>query len=465
MSINAITGYLRGRGYKLPADSWYTWIETFKAWYQGYVEKFHHYTVYNGTSEVGIDRYHLGMAKTICEDHANLLLNEKVTISAGSDEADTWLEELLTANNFYVRGNNLVELAYALGTGAFVEYLDRKQEPIIDYIRGDMIFPLSWDNGRITECAFGSLRRTPPPDSRDAYYIQLHRLEDEEYVIENVMLDAQAEGGALPLPEGIEPIVYTHSAEPLFQIVRPNIINNLDLDCPMGISVFGNAVDQLKGCDLIFDSYMQEFNLGRKRIIVPLSMAQIQMGKEGTIKPVFDPHDVEFYALASNDQTEQRITEINMELRAEAHEVGLDRALDMLGKKCGLGNGRYKFESGTVKTATEVISEKSELYQNLKKNEIVLRAALEGMVRALAFLSGHPVGDVVIGFDDSVIEDAQATMNDNVTLVGAGLKSKLSAIMDIQHCDEAEAQAELDRIDQEQKVVDVDLSAIGGGEM
>lgn len=170
--------------------------------------------------------------------------------------------------------------------------------------------------------------------------------------------------------------------------------------------------------------------------------------------PVFDPSDIEFYALNTEEGEAQKLTEINMEIRAQAHETGLDRALDMLGKKCGLGNGRYKFEGGTVKTATEVISEKSELYQNLKKNEIVLRSALEGMVRALAFLSGRNVSEVTIGFDDSIIEDAQSTMNDNVTLVGAGLKSKKKAIMEIQHCSEEDAEEELALIDKEQKVVE-----------
>ena len=463
MGISAIAAYLRGRGYELPADSWYTQIETFKAWYQGYVEEFHHYTVYNGKQQVGVDRFRLNMAKTVCEDHANLLLNEKVTITTPG--AESWLNELLAANNFYVRGNNLVELAFALGTGAFVEYLGGDKAPVIDYIRGDMIFPLSWDNGCIVECAFGSLKRTPLPYSRDVYYVQLHRIENGQYVLENIYIDAKADGGILPLPEGLEPIVYTHSSEPLFQIVRPNVINNLNLDSPMGISCFGNAIDQLKGCDLVYDSYMQEFNLGRKRILVPMSKAQIVMDDDGHMQPVFDPRDTVFYALGTAEDDDKPITESNMEIRADAHESGINRALDLLGQKCGLGNGRYKFDGGTVKTATEVISEKSELYQNLKKNEIILRAALEGMVRSLGFLSGHPVTDVVIGFDDSIIEDAQSTMNDNIALVGAGLKSKLTAIMEIQHCDEATAKAELDRIDQEQKTVDVDLSAIGGGKM
>jgi len=39
-----------------------------------------------------------------------------------------------------------------------VEYLNADGQVIIDYIRADMIYPLSWDNGDITECAFGTAK-------------------------------------------------------------------------------------------------------------------------------------------------------------------------------------------------------------------------------------------------------------------------------------------------------------------
>ena len=65
---------------------------------------------------------------------------------------------------------------------------------------------------------------------------------------------------------------------------------------PSGISVFANAIDQLEGADLVYDSYCNEFRLGKKRIIVPMSMARAQMESDGTVIPVFDDRDVEFYA-------------------------------------------------------------------------------------------------------------------------------------------------------------------------
>ena len=148
---NIIRQYLVSNGYNTASDDTYSHIDEWLEWYKGYVEKFHKYKIFNGTTTISHNRYTMGMAKKICEDWANLLLNEKVAINAG-DYTDR-LNEILTANNFLVRANQLIELTFALGTGAFVEYMS-DEDVVIDYIRADMIYPLSWDNGDVTECAF-----------------------------------------------------------------------------------------------------------------------------------------------------------------------------------------------------------------------------------------------------------------------------------------------------------------------
>lgn len=153
---NTVRQYLIDQKLHTASDDTYSHIDEWLDWYKGDVEKFHTYTIWNGVVATVQKRYRLGMAKKICEDWANLLLNEKVAIKAGDYEKR--LNEILEKNNFRVRGNQLVEMAFALGTGAFVEYLDSDGEVLIDYIRADMIYPLSWDNGDITECAFGSTR-------------------------------------------------------------------------------------------------------------------------------------------------------------------------------------------------------------------------------------------------------------------------------------------------------------------
>lgn len=461
---NVVRNYLIKRKYNVASNETYDHINEWLDWYQNDVEKFHHYSLYNGMVMTKQERYKLGMAKTVCEDWANLLLNEKVSIKAGSYEER--LSGILRSNNFYTRGNQLVEMAFALGTGAFVEYLNAEDEVVIDYIRSDMIYPISWDNGDVTECAFGTPKTI---DGKDVVYIQIHRLgriaqeEDPDlYYIENVYVDAESEKEMDP-PEEIEEIVNTGSVEPLYQLIMPNICNNIDLDSPLGISVYANAIDEVKGTDLVYDSYMNEFVLGRKRIMIPINQAKRQMQEDGVSAPVFDPNDTVYYLLPEDRNGNNQLTEVDMTIRASDHELGIQRALDLLSLKVGMGTGRYKFENGSVKTATEVISDKSDLYQNRQKHSIIISAAIVNMVRAVSFLDAGGAVEATVDFDDSIIEDTNTIIDKNIKLVNAGLRSKLAAIMEINKCSEADAQKELDRIREDGQITGQDIDWTGDG--
>lgn len=457
-AVNRIVkGYLLKRGFSVVSDDTYSHIEEWLDWYQNDVEKFHRYSVYNGVVMTKQERYKLGMSKTVSEDWANLLLNEKVAIHAG--KYDARLTEILRANNFQTRANQLLELSFALGTGAFVEYKNADGDVVIDYIRADMIYPLTWDNGDVTECAFGTPKVM---DGKKVIYVQIHRFgrgegeNEDEYYIENRYID-QESGKETDAPEDIVEIVSTKSVEPLFQLVTPNICNNIDLDSPLGISIYANALDEVKGCDLIYDSYMNEFVLGRKRIMVPLSQAKRQMEADGVTNPVFDPNDTVYYILPEDRSGENKLTEVDMTIRASDHELGIQRALDLLSFKCGMGAGRYKFEQGGVKTATEVISDKSDLYQNRQKHCIIISAAIINMIRAVSFLDQGGAVDATVDFDDSIIEDSNTIIDKNIKLVGAGLRSKVAAIMEINKCSENEALEELERIREDGQVTGQDI--------
>ena len=423
--MNPIIQCLKNCGYPAPDARFYDHIELWKSWYAGKVRSFHCYRQYNGRDRIARERKSLGMAKCVAEDWANLLLNERVTISAGNESLNAIIHDVLSDNRFGCRANQLIELTFALGTGAFVEFTDGG-EIVIDYIRADMIFPLTEVNGKITECAFASKRRA---GEKELVYLNIHTLDGRGcYIVENLMFEQSGENGALrpiALPEGMQERVETGSPVPLFQIIRPNIVNNIVLGSPMGISVYANAIDQLEGVDLVYDSYCNEFRLGKKRLIVPMTFAQIEMEQDGVTLPVFDSNDTEFFAANLGGDGGGKIQEINMELRSEAHETALKTALNALSLKCGMGTGRYRFEEQSVKTATEVISAKSELYQNIRKHELILADAVEGVCRATASLLGLGQDfSVDTRFDDSIIEDAAAERSRDMQEVAAGLMTR-----------------------------------------
>lgn len=466
MHMFNLTEWIEKQGYPTVSADVREKITHWLTWYKGFVSTFHEYTVYNGINVTNVKRKSLEMAKYVCEDWANLLLNERVKIST-DDAFQKRLDEIFTDTRFYVNANKDIELAFATGTGAFVEYKGVDDEIMIDHYRADMICPLAWSNGTVTECAFASVRTV---EKKKAVYVMMHVLENGKYIIRNHMFDYDT-GKELTLPDGVDAEVNTGSELPLFQIIRPNIINTVDLDSPMGISVFANSIGTLEALDEAYDSMSNEFRLGRKRIMIPMSMAKMAMGgqkdEKGNIvfRPAFDSRDTVFYAIEGT-QDDKKPVEINMELRVEQHEKGLLSNLALLGKKVGVGCDRYTWDKASgVKTATEVISDKSDLYQNLRKHELELEAALIGMVRALAFLDGKgELKEVKVEFDDSIIQDSQAELDNAIAKKNNGLISAHTIMTTVLGMTEDEANKELEKIAEEQKLSmpDVDAFMTGG---
>lgn len=431
-----IFSYFRDKGIDTVNPTYYRQIEIWRSWYNSNVKKFHKYKVYrgNGTS-VNCLRHSLGMAKKVCEDMADLLLNERVTITIADQTTDAFVKGVLETNTWEELGNEFQEWKSALGTVAYVVYI---KDAVVDeagnmtggsvginYVEAAHIYPTSWQNKVITECIF----TFPKTYKRKKYvHFQYHRIEDvpgenrKQYVIENTVVENTSGSGReltpdqweeIPTFSGLAERIETGSDQPLFIIDRLNMVNNADDDTtnPMGVSLFANAIDIIRKIDLEYDSYANEFSLGRKRIFVAPEFLSNTNGS-----PVFDPNDSVFYELPEdyfkNAESKEAIREINMELRIEEHSKAINDDLNWLSFKCGFGTDRYKFEAGSVKTATEVISENSDMYRSLTKHELVLNRVLIQLIQTI-IRAGISIGipglqentDVTIQFDDSIIED------------------------------------------------------------
>lgn len=431
-----IFSYFRDKGIDTVNPTYYRQIEIWRSWYNSNVKKFHKYKVYrgNGTS-VNCLRHSLGMAKKVCEDMADLLLNERVTITIADQTTDVFVKGVLESNTWEELGNEFQEWKSALGTVAYVVYIkDATVDEAgnmtggsvgINYVEAAHIYPTSWQNKVITECIF----TFPKTYKRKKYvHFQYHRIEDvpgenrKQYVIENTVVENTSGSGReltpdqweeIPAFSGLAERIETGSDQPLFIIDRLNMVNNADDDTtnPMGVSLFANAIDIIRKIDLEYDSYANEFSLGRKRIFVAPEFLSNTNGS-----PVFDPNDSVFYELPEdyfkNAESKEAIREINMALRIEEHSKAINDDLNWLSFKCGFGTDRYKFEAGSVKTATEVISENSDMYRSLTKHELVLNRVLIQLIQTI-IRAGISIGipglqentDVTIQFDDSIIED------------------------------------------------------------
>lgn len=399
-------------------------IQECLAWYRG-ANSWHKYRMYNGRRYKTMERATLNMAKYVCQDLASLMMTEKVKIQLSDEVSQKLIDNVLEDNNFYVMANNLKELMFALGTSAYVESL-QGDKAVIDYIHGDLIFPLKWDNGEIIDCAFAKMGH----DTKDAVCtLILHELVDredgqgKEYKITTIEIDEQ--GDIVPpirfkdgiKDSNIESVVRTGTDIPFFQISKPNIVNNFDKTNPLGMSVIWNNIDTLKSIDIIFDSLRNEYKTGKKRIFVNSGLKSIEVvnRKDAKNKVVdcIDANDTEFYSLPTEDNGEIPIKVFDPLLRVAEHEQGLNTNLNLLSRGVTLGDGFYEFSNGKIaRTATEVVSINSSLFRNLKRHEIIERKALIGMTRALLYIYNVLNGgiydynqNITVNFDDSIIED------------------------------------------------------------
>ena len=437
---NAVIVKLNELGYTTIPETFYAKVAEWKSWYQGNVKGFHNYRVRNGESMVNCKRYSLGMGKKLCEDWANLLMNEKVQITLEGQKEQEFIDRVLMENNFTVKSNEMQEMKSALGTVAYIprvvgQEINEGGEVvpgnasgiILDYVTIENIYPLAWSNGYISECAFSSVVSR---DGHDYLYLQIHHKEDNgEYVIENriyrydneMLADEQLVN--VKGFDNIPPVVHTGSDKRQFVIDRPNIANNFNYLLPTGISVYANAIDVLQGVDIAYDSYVNEFKLGKKRIMVKPSAAQYMDGQ-----PVFDPGDVAFYVLPEDVSDGAIIQPIDMALRTSEHNTGIQDQLNILSSKCGFGETYYRFDGTSVATATQVISENSTMFRTIKKHEIVLEQALTELCRILLRLGNTAMNaglnedvEISIDFDDSIIESREQNEARIYQMLSAGL--------------------------------------------
>ena len=446
---------------------YYQNIRLWKAWWRGYVKSFHTFHELAGDRVTERKLYSMKMAKKVCEDWASILLNEKTEIAIADKASSEFVQGpkqttgVLGDNDFWERGNELVERAFYSGTGAFVLRLENM--PVgadgtvlrspdtrinIDYLDAMYIYPLSLKRGKITEAVFASVRLVK---GKYQVYLEEHMLQNGNYVITNELFDYEA--GTLvpkPLPDGIAPSINTGSSIPWFSIIEPNISNNRSYSNGMGLSVYADAIDELQNVDIAFNNFVKDFKLGGKKVFYNKSM--LRRAEDGHMITPDDVAQQLFLQVDAdadaNMDAKALVQEHNPDLRVDDNTKGIQAALDYLSFKCGLGTRFYTFEGGTVQTATQYTGERQDLVQNANKHYIVIERALQGLVRGILYIGreilGQPVKedtDIEIKFEDSYIIDKEAERARDKDDVRDGIMQKWEYRMKWYGEDEATAKA------------------------
>lgn len=421
-------------------------IDQWKSWYQGNVRGFHNYFIYNGRNKVKQQRFTLNMSKEISEDWSDILWSEKCKISMKDENSNTQFEELTNKLDLYVLINQVLEKAGALGTaGTVTSIYDIKAsednlvldvseaKTRIDIVDVDDIYPLSWDNTGITECAFKSIRFV---EGKKYVICSVHKLNEQgNYVIYNhLFIETNGNLTEISTPEDTLDGFDTKSNVKWFSIFRPLLTNNVCKNNPFGIPYIANAIDCLKSVDIDFDAFKNEVKDSRKRTFVRADMLSYDDGQQ---KMVFDPNDISVYVLPKGASKDDLIQSDTENLRTGGLIEALNTSLNILGNKVGFGENHYHFNGQVLSTATAVVSSNSKMFRRKKKLEIGYESSIYDLIMAVCYASttfgqyNINSTDMVIQFDDSIIEDKEAESNRAMREVNAGLISKVEYRMKI----------------------------------
>ncbi len=432
-----------------PSPAAYATLSAWRDWWGGKCETFHTFIEAGGRPPRKRDMYKMGMAKKICEDWATILINDRTNIRTDDAQINACLfgdrhgvGGVLTGGDFWGQMNRLVEMTFAMGTGAVTVHFpdasyDAGKQIIraggmeMNYVAADHIFPLSMENGAVVSCAFAGQGEILRSGKRlPVVFLEIHQKEYAgdgrvRWRIDNVMLDE--EGAEVPVPDEVAP--YFYAPMPLFALLRPNIVNPdpATAVCGMGASVFASAIDNLKGVDLAYNNFCRDLYLGGKKVFINQSLTE-----EDAYGNRIAPDDVAqqlFVCLGDGDLSSQAmIVEHNPALRCEENCTAVQAQLDYLSLKVGFGTRHYRFSTGQTVTATQFAGERQELLQHAMKHYVHVEAFLRSLVgiaywyaTALAGYPLPPLCEVTVSFDDSFFIDPAAERKRDLEEVRYGL--------------------------------------------
>ena len=481
-------------------------IYPWKCLYRGFYEPWHLInapTINDANHQRNL--FYLNLSKAVCAELAGMIWTDQteVTVStvgyedAEEDPLQNFVNKVLKKNAFTEKMQEAIEQSAALGGEALKVWREVRHDSEgrevpnseclkIGFCMADQFVPTAWDNAQVTEGVFISRQ------AKGGYYytrLEWHKWDGLTYVITNELYRAdkfkmgttEAQdilGFRVPLAELFpmleEETTITELEGSLFSYFRPPVANNLDDNSPLGVSIYANALETLHALDICFDSFVREFRLGKKRIIVPARMVKTVVDPTtGVPRRYFDATDETYEALSTDDPDSLKIQDNSVALRVEEHVAAINAFLNIFCLQVGLSAGTFSFDSQNhgIKTATEVVSENSKTYKTVRNYQNMVKPAVERLVHniiAVASLyemtteDGQSIAElsrrgyeVAVAMDDGITQDRQTNINEGISLVGAGLMSKLTFLTDAKYgqcLTEDEALKELQRIAEEQRM-------------
>lgn len=247
----------------------------------------------------------------------------------------------------------------------------------------------------------------------------------------------------------------------LFGWYKVAAANCVDVDSPMGVSVYAKARDTIEQADLQYSRLLWEFEGSELAIDVDPTVLRPKDGKDG--KPGMDtPHLKERLFRKVDLGKDDTYNVFSPAIRDASLINGLNHLLTKIEDQCGLSRGSLSDPDSVARTATELRIIKERTYTTIASNQAALETCLRDVVRVMdryaTLYQLAPEGEYDVSFewDDSIINDTSQQLQERLLLYNAGVYGKAEMRQWYFGETMAQAQVAIDAVQQEQ------LAAYGG---
>lgn len=392
---------------------------------------------YSRTQVLKNNKLSMGLPASIAREMATLVtLEAQVNVGNAASAEDEDRETELNPRAAFIKETLKpvldqlpvqTEYACAFGGVAFRPYIDG-QTIAVDCINADNFYPTSFNKrGEITGAVFVEKKKV----GDDYYYrVEEHTMGDNgAYLITNRAYKSMGNGSAnngmgtlcqltdVDEWRDISPEVeLTGVYSPLFAYFRIPHGNVIDVDSPLGVSVYAGADNAgiLDEVDKQLQRLSWEYEGGQ--MAIDASVTAFKTDEEG--HPILPEGRERLYRvnqlLDDEGGGHGKFDTFAPALRDSSYAQGLNRLLMRVEDMTGLARGTFSDANESVRTATELRISKQRTYATVTGIQKSLQDAIDKLAEAISIEATlynlAPEGEYAITYawDDSIVVDASA---------------------------------------------------------
>lgn len=363
----------------------------------------------------------LGIPAGVSSEFARLMLAESDVHLEETNARAEYLGEQLA--HFMRRFSEQAEAACALGSMAFKPYVSGGKI-LVDMVRADRYVPTVFDtSGNVTAAVFLARKMIGK-----AYYTRLesHRWDAASrlYTVENQAfrslcadyLGTPCDLGEVEGWKQLQPVQTIANVDaPLFAVFRVPTFNRVDMDSPVGVSVYANAVELIRQADAQWRRIMWEYDASEMAVDASVDLFDFTAADSKAEKRLTLPKGKKRlfrkYDFGENADITKMMQVYAPAIRDTSLFNGLNHILQRIEFNVGLAYGTLSEPQDVEKTAEEIRTSKQRSYVHVSALQKSLEYALRQLVSAMDVYATlyqlAPQGDCTLAcnWGDSVLED------------------------------------------------------------